>query len=312
MSQLIACIFLLAFFGCAQKQSVSNTIVTEVKVVEITDLNFKADSFFEERINLSFHEAEVDPIFQIWAEEAIINVNELLPSDAILPQVKIKLIFQAKIESSNGKVILTPISIIDSYQEPKTKSIRLGMTELKNDKLSFQLTVAHEYAHLVFENASRVSGKTPSTAENFDFWSKSIYEGTADLVMALALNSDLTAASNNWSSRNINEFTNIADARKSKDETYQRAHSAFKKMGLIPKYEIYNEWLKKVKKYIASIGGIDPYAEGRWLAGSINKIAVTQSDKKKIVSLLVAKAQSGKPENDIEKLYVELINHLEN
>lgn len=290
MSQLIACIFLLAFFGCAQKQSVSNTLVTEVKVVEFIDLSFKADSFFDERTNLSYKEAAVDPIFKTWAEEAVIKVNELLPLDAILPQVKIKLIFQAKIESSNGKVILIPISIIDSYQEPKTKSIRLGMTELKNDKLSFQLTVAHEYAHLVFENASRVTGKTPSTAENFDFWSKSIYEGTADLLMALALNSDLTTGSNSWASRNINEFANIADARRSKDETYQRAHSAFKKMGFIPKYEIYNNWLAQVKKYIATLGGIDPYAEGRWLAGSVKKITKTQNDKKKIVSLLVAKA----------------------
>lgn len=305
---ILLCFGVTVFLGCSSTPKIVAPSAPEgiqeekpqVQVVEIKNLKFTAESFFSEKKDLEFQEIPADNKYQEWAEEAIHKVNELLPKDAIVPVVKIKLIFEALITNSNGKKKLTPISIIESYQEPKTNSMRLGMAELKDDKKSFQLTVAHEYAHLVLENASRTAGTTSKDSDGIEFWSKPIYEGVADLFMSFALDSELTAGRDNWSSRSIYEFSNLDDAKKAKDSTIQKARSAFRKMGLIPQFPIYEDWLTKVEKYISSLGGIDPYAEGRWLAGSIRKLTKTKEDKKAIVAKIVQSARSGEIERDIK------------
>ncbi len=233
-----------------------------------------------------------------------------MPNDAIVPVVKIKLIFEAHISDNKGKKQLIPISIIESYQEPKTTSMRLGMAELKDDRDSFQLVVAHEYAHLVIENASRNAGSTRKDAESIEFWSKPIYEGVADLLASWALRSEFTAGRDNWSAQNLNEYSNLDQAKKAKDNTVEKARRAFKKMELIPKFSIYEDWLKKIEKYVSANGGSDPYAEGRWLAGSIRTAATTPEKQKKIADALVNMARSGVMENDISRFQKTLINKL--
>lgn len=292
-------ILALLLIGCANLNKSENqdlsraSMKTKVHVVQWNDLKYKADSFFEERRDLSFTEAQAKIDYQEWATEAISKVNDLIPSEDRLPEVKIKLIFSALITGKDGKSEQVPISIIESYQEPKTASMRLGMLELQNDKLSFQLTVAHEYAHLIFEAASRRAGATPSDADQISFWPKSVYEGLADFVMSLALKLDLTAAPGNWSSSNLMEFETWAEARASKDRLTPLAKDAFAKMNLVPKYKIYADWLKKVELYTQSLGGTDPYAEGRWLAGSLKKHANNPERIQKAVQLILAAAKSG-------------------
>ena len=282
---------------------------TRLEVVEIRNLKFEAESFFGERKNQSFLESSASEKYTDWAEEAIKPVNGLLPPEAILEHVKIKLIFEASIVS-RGNTTRVPISMIESYQEPKSNSIRLGMHELKDDKKSFQLTLAHEYAHLVFENASRISGSTETQSEQIAFWSKPVYEGVADFVMSVSLNSDFTAHPNNWSARSLFEFDSLMSARSAKDRTVEKARSAFLAMGLIPKYPIYEDWLVRVESFILSLGGSDPYAEGRWLAGSLRIAAKNRAQQRKIISRILLNAKSGKPQNNAQVFQRELLGEM--
>ena len=280
---------------------------TEVNVVEIKNLKFKADSFFDDRAEMSSQEIPVSGKYLLWSEEAISQVNNLLPLEAQIPTVKIKLIFEAEIKDSKGIVRKTPISLIESYQEPQTQSIRLGMAELINDKESFQLTVAHEYAHLVFENVSRQAKTTAKDDHHIKFWPKSIYEGTADLLMGLALKSDLTASRKNWSSKNLQQFKNLKEAQTAPNDTVIQARAVFTEMKLIPTYPIYSDWLEKVERFIRASGGVDPYAEGRWLAGSLLKKFKNQEGQTKLVLELLKRARSGQVVSDIQKFHDELV-----
>lgn len=283
---------------------------TIVEVVELKNMSFSADSFFEERRNLSSDEVLASEPFVTWTNEAIQRVNDFLDSDAHVPAVKIKLIFAAKITDSKGKERLTPISMIESYQEPLTNSIRIGMKELAHDKESFQLTIAHEYAHLVFEHASRVSGATKSTDSHITFWPKSLYEGIADFMMGISLESMRTAGPNNWSSKQLNQFSSAAEARREKDKTINLARAAFKKMGLIPAFPIYNDWLSVVNKYIESVGGKDPYAEGRWFAGALIKKADSREKQNKIIDLILDDVRRGRAVKEIEEYYNFVVSQL--
>lgn len=279
-----------------------------VEVIQISNYKFEADSFFEERKNISFNETAADQIFINWSIEAIDKVNDIIPLEYQLAQVKIKLVQEAEIKSQDGKIKLTPISIIESYQEPKTNSIRLGMLEIKNDKKSFQLTVAHEYAHLIFEQASRRNKTTSAESEQITFWPKSIYESVADIIMSMALKSSVTAGTGNWSSRNLFEFKALNDAKNSKDMTVRNATKAFKNMSLIPNFPIYNDWLIKVGNFIKLTGGNDPYSEGSWLAGSLLKAADSESKRKKLIEVLLDKAKKGQSVDDIEFFNKDIVN----
>lgn len=117
---------------------------TRIEVVELREFEFRADSFFGERTDSHFKEVPAGQKYLKWSEEAVNRVNSVLPIGASVPSIKIRLIFKAQIMDLTGVKRLTPISLIESYQEPKTNSIRLGMLELAEDKESFQLTVAHE------------------------------------------------------------------------------------------------------------------------------------------------------------------------
>jgi hypothetical protein len=305
------------FLGCAQvrtqadRKTVSNESLTSVEVVELVNYAFTADCFFADRKNLSFSEQPADPTFVQWAEEAISKVNRFLPQDARVPVVKLKLIFEADIKTHRGQVKNVPISIIESYQEPKNMSIRLGMLELKNSKLSFQQTVSHEYSHLVFENLSRKAGKTNVDAEHLEFWPKPVYEGIADLMASFALDTPFTGEPGGWATRNLNEFKTAEEAKNAKDSTVLRARAAFQKMGLIPKYQIYQGWLSTVEKFLEASGGSDPYALGTWFAGSLLKAADSPAKKERLVRLLIDSARSGRPVGDAEVFSLELIQKLQ-
>jgi hypothetical protein len=203
-------VFSIALFlsACSTTDKSMNPTLsrTRIEVAELKNMRFQSDSFFGEKQNLTFLETPAASKYVLWAEEAVRRVNLLLPSTAHVPYVKIKLVFEATVISSKGVERLTPISMIESYQEPKTNSIRIGMRELSNDKESFLLTIANEYSHLVVEHQSRMSGTTPQEQDYIQFWPKSLYEGIADLMMALALNSTRTAGPNNWSSKRLDEF----------------------------------------------------------------------------------------------------------
>lgn len=298
--------------GCVTPQQVASPKEnnTQLEVVELKGYRFKSDSFFDEKKNLTFQEEPVDPKYKQWASEAIDRVNYLLsPADRV-PQVRLKLIFVATVESKDGKINHIPISIIESYQEPKTNSIRLGMEELKDSKMSFQLTVAHEYAHLVFENASRKAGKTSAEDETISFWPKSAYEGLADLVMAMAMDSHYTAEPGSWAARDLYQFNTLKTSVTAKDDSVSRARSAFKKMNLVPRYKIYDDWLARVGKYIESNGGADPYAAGSWLAGSLLGQTKTETKKRGLLSVVLEYAKSGKPVDDLQIFHDELVRRL--
>lgn len=314
MKNYLGLAFCILLSGCATAHNAQRTTPTgsstRLEVVELKDYRFKADSFFDERKDLTFQEVSANPKYMQWATEAIDRVNQLVSPDDRVPQVHLKLIFNAEVESKNGKISHIPISIIESYQEPKTNSIRLGMEELKDSKKSFQLTVAHEYAHLVFENASRRSGKTAAEDETIGFWPKSAYEGLADLVMAMAMESHFTAEPGNWAARDLFQYDSLKASLAAKDDSVSRARSAFKKMDLVPKYKIYDDWLARVGKYIKANGGTDPYAEGSWLAGSLLKDAKTEAKKKELVSDLIEYARLGKSVNDLQAFHDDLLRRL--
>lgn len=283
---------------------------TKIQVTELVDLKFKADSFFGDRKDMTFTEAPAEARFSIWAKDAIDKVNHLLASDLHVPFVKIKLIFRASITSSSGDTKIVPISMIESYQEPKTSSLRLGMAELNDSEESFKLTVAHEYAHLVLENASRMAGSTPLDADRISFWPQSIYEGLADFLMSSAMNSDFTADKNCWGARDLKEFKSLEQARETQYSIVDRARRAFEKMGLIPHHPIYEDWLIKVDAYIKSIGGVDPYAEGIWLAGSLRTHATDDEKRQALVRLLTDSAKAGSPVRDIQAFHDDLTSRL--
>lgn len=290
----------------------SKTIKTKVQVVELSSYSFTADTFFEGRKNLAFKEKPAKVKFQRWASEAIDKVNYLIPNQDRLDKVKLNLIFQADIQTFSGLIAAVPISIIDSYQEPKTLSIRLGMLELKNDETSFKITVAHEYSHLIFENASRKAGTTPAVAEAIQFWSKSIYEGAADVMASMALNTHYTGSLQNWGTRDLFEYRTLEDVQKANDTTVVRARAAFQKMNLIPKFQIYENWLETIEKFIQSSGGNDPYAEGSWFAGSLFKITDTHEKKLKLAAELLSQAKSGQIETYSLHLYEKLKTRIQN
>ncbi len=303
--------------GCANHQpsSVSEDpeaaeAYTKVEVVELTTYSFTSDSFFDERKNLSFIERPAEEKFVRWAAEAIAKVNRLIPSENRVPKVKLKLIFSANIKTRRALLKDVPISIIESYQEPKTNSIRLGMLELKDSQLSFQQTVAHEYTHLIFEKVSRETGATPLEKEHMEFWLKSVYEGVADMMASLALETPYTGEPGIWSTRNINEFKTLDEAKGAKASTVPRAKKAFRKMGLIPKYKIYEEWLKRVEQFFKASGGADPYAEGTWFAGALLKKADTPARRTKLIKVLIDSAKVGKIENEIESFYRDIVGRL--
>jgi len=81
------------------------------------------------------------------------------------------------------------------------------------------------------------------------------------------MESELTANSQNWSSKSIYQFKTLKQAQKSKDDTVKKAAAAFKKMKLIPFYPIYSDWLNKVDKYLSLLAMLPPTqkADG-WLA----------------------------------------------
>lgn len=288
----------------------SHTHATTIEVVEIKDLRFTADSFFDERKDLSFTEAKANQKFEEWTQDAIEKVNSLIGPQNQVPKIKVKLIFNALITSTRGQTRLTPISIIDSYQEPKTNSIRLGMEELKDDEVSFKLTVAHEYAHLVLEHISRTANKTPQEDEHIPYWPKSVYEGLADVLMSLAYDSNYTAGLKCWGSRDLNQFKTLKEAKAAKDTTVAKARLAFQKMKLIPDYPIYEDWLLKVDYFIKSLGSSDPYAEGTWLAGSLRQQASGSKKKTKLLDAIFEKTKTGEQITDIQLFHDQLINAL--
>ncbi|WP_413287684.1 hypothetical protein [Bdellovibrio sp. HCB337] len=311
--RFLAALLLLSVISCVSSTKPPlNPTKTVVEVVELKNLKFSADSFLAARTDLQFQEIPSDPKYMSWAGESVERVNNLVSSDDWVPKVKIKLMFEAAIKGKNGKVLQVPISIIDSYQEPLESSLRIGMLEMKDDKESFQLTVAHEYAHLVFENASRRSGVTSSTDGSIPFWPKPVYEGVADLLASFAFGVDRTASETNWSVRKIGEFADINQARNVKDDTVLRASVAFKKMGLIPKYPIYSDWLVQVDRFIKTNGGVDPYAEGRWFAGVLKKQTQSTEQQKALVAVLIQKAKSGAPVKDTQEFSEQVLRSLKN
>lgn len=307
--------FIFLITSACSSSQVAKPILPEspkvkLEVVEISNYKFSANSFFDEKKDVSFDEKPADRKYFTWAEEAIHRVDDLLPSADRLPQVKIKLIFTASIQTKSALFPNVPISIIESYQEPKTHSIRLGMLELKDSKESFQLTVAHEYSHLVLENASRKAGTTLATSDQIEFWSKSVYEGIADLFMSLAMNSNFTAEPGTWAAHDLNEYSSLKKAKAAKDTTVATARLAFQKMNLIPKYPLYEDWLSKIGAYIKGHGGHDPYAEGRWLAGSLKKSANTNAKKEKLVLLVLEAAKAGTKVDDTQTFHNRVIKDI--
>ena len=304
----------LVVSACASSQFPKTTLQespnSKLEVVEISDYKFSANSFLDEKKDVSFIEKPADAKYFLWAEEAIQRVDKFLPPSDRLPHLKLKLIFTASIQTKMALLQNVPISIIESYQEPKTLSIRLGMLELKDSKESFQLTVAHEYSHLVFENASRKAGTTPAANEQIEFWSKSAYEGIADLFMSLAMDSNFTAEPGSWAAHDLNEYSSLQKAKAAKDTTVVTARSAFQKMDLIPQYPLYEDWLVKIGAYIKGHGGHDPYAEGRWLAGSLKKNANTDAKKEKLAQLILDAAKAGTKVDDIQAFHNRLLKDL--
>jgi hypothetical protein len=94
------------------------------------------------------------------------------------------------------------------------------------------------------------------------------------------------------------------------DQTVPRAKEAFQRMGLIPKYKIYAEWLVSIDRFIQSMGGVDPYAEGRWLAGTLRKVASTPAKKKQLIEVLLALAREGKSTGDAQAFLDDVIAKL--
>jgi hypothetical protein len=95
-------------------------------------------------------------------------------------------------------------------------------------------------------------------------------------------------------------------AQKAKDTTVVRARAAFQKMNLIPQFQIYENWLETIEKFIQSSDGKDPYAEGGWFAGSLFKVADTHQKKLKIAMELLSQAKSGQTETNSLHLYEKL------
>ena len=310
LSLFITLICIVSFAENPNLSHPSKTKKTQVQVVELSNYSFNADNFFEERKNLTFRETTAEVKFQRWGLEAIDRVNDLIPSQDRLDKIKLKLIFQADIQTSSALIAAVPVSIIDSYQEPKTLSIRLGMLELKDDETSFKITVAHEYSHLILENASRMAGTTPATAETIQFWSKPIYEGAADLMASMAFETHYTGSLQSWGTRDLFEYVSLDDAQNAKDSTVVSARAAFQKMNLIPKFQIYENWLETIEKFIQSSGGKDPYAEGSWFAGSLYKIADNHQWRAKLAKELVSRAKSGEIESDTLHFYEKLKSQL--
>lgn len=279
---------------------------TQVDVVEIKSYSFTGDSFLGLRKEEKYREHSAREKYFSWASDAIQKVNQYLPKEDRLDKVKLKLIFSAKIKTSKS-TIMVPISNIESYQEPKTNSIRLGMLELRDSRESFQLTVAHEYAHLVFENAARKSGVVSKDKDNLEFWSKGIYEGTADYLMAIAFSTNRTASESDWSVRHLDEFKTIADARSAPNNTIAKASKFFQSQNLVPQFSIYSDWLEKVGKFIQTSGQVDPYAEGGWVAGSLLKLGTSSSEKNKVATNLLKMARIGTNYQDPQK-FVEAVS----
>jgi hypothetical protein len=98
---------------------------TDVRVVDLKNYSFTAKSFLEPRRDLAFKEIDSTIKYKNWADDAVARVNHLFPKDSKLCDVEFKLIFDAQIKSPETQTIeLVPISIIESYQEPKTNSVR--------------------------------------------------------------------------------------------------------------------------------------------------------------------------------------------
>ncbi|MNT86161.1 hypothetical protein D3C72_2264160 [compost metagenome] len=89
-----------------------------------------------------------------------------------------------------------------------------------------------------------------------------------------------------------------------------KAKAAFQKMNLIPQYPIYDDWLTKVENYVKSQGGQDPYAEGRWLAGSLKKKADSKQKKEKLIQLILESAKAGTKVDDIQIFHDQVIRAL--
>ena len=189
--------------------------------------------------------------------------------------------------------------------------LQCGLLELKDSQLSFEQTVAHEYVHLVFENASRKAGTTSPESDHIEFWPKSAYEGIADMIASMALNTPFTGEPGGWATHNLDEFQTLKDARKAKDSTVSRAKKAFRQIGIIPKYRIYQDWLSKVEQFFKTSGGTDPYAEGTWFAGALLKSANTPEKRNKLIKLLIDSAKIGKSPKDLDLFYQDLIRKLE-
>jgi hypothetical protein len=310
-------IFVALSFGAtnqiawSQSPSEKSECTTQVKVLELKDYQFTGTSFLDDRPDLSFKEAEATTQYRKWSEDAVGNVNTLLPVGARLCEVKFKLIFQAEIKSPDGKQRQSvPISMLESYQEPKTHSVRLGMLEMKNDEATFKDVVAHEYAHLVFENTSRTAGTTKETDEVIPFWPKPVYEGLADLVSSFAMNTTQLGSKRVWGARDLNEFSTVDEAKRSKAEIVSKARKAFREYGLIPKYAIYQDWLNRIDHFIKASGGVDPYAEGVWLAGALHKKADNIQQQKKMIQVLVSRAKAGTPTTDAKSFYDSIVKAL--
>jgi hypothetical protein len=186
------------------------------------------------------------------------------------------------------------------------------MLEMKDDEAAFKDTVAHEYAHLIFENASRRAGSTKTEDAIIPFWPKSVYEGVADLVASLALGTSQLGSKKIWSTRNIHEFATLDEAKKSKALTLSKARKAFRFYGLIPKYPIYEDWLNRVNQFIEASGGADPYAEGLWLAGALESKSIGMVKKRSLMRILITHAKSGDQVSNTQLFYDILVKELHN
>jgi hypothetical protein len=271
----------------------AETCRTKVTVVDLANYSFTADSFLAEKSEVKFVERPSKAKYQQWAQEVVDKVNAILPADGCVPAVKIKLAFKATVKDSQGKKAVIPISNIESYQEPQTQSIRLGMMELADSKIGYQMTVAHEYSHLVFERVSRSAGKTTADKPIMDHWVKSVYEGYADALATIAYRFPHSGDPKDWGTRHLLQYKTLDEAKNARSELVKKAEAEFRKRGLIPKYPIYSDWLDKIGKYIAANGNTDPYAEGTWLAGQLYQRADASDSIKNIAQTLVSFARTG-------------------
>ncbi|MCB0412286.1 MAG: hypothetical protein KDD22_07155 [Bdellovibrionales bacterium] len=272
-----------------------------LEVTSKTDLSFRADDLLSDRIDEVFTKTLPSSEVQLATQTLFSKTLEYLPKKYWPSSLQVVLESSAFIVSEIETGVL-PLSMVNSYQLPRTSMIQIGMFELENDLWGYRWVVGHELGHMIVEWASRKAGSTDENAPRISFWEQTIYEGVGDYFAGILNENNDYSPGSRWYYRNPFRFKTLTEAMSTKDNSITRAEVAFRESGLLG-HPLYEDWLSKAKAYTK---GRDPYMPGSWLAGRLLLLG-RRVGHQKVAKAIIELAVEGKKISH-PKVFLEEVN----